>query len=242
MSKYNLFQGDYRIKKVVGECLGVSDPANLPFGSGKFYFEAFFYLSKRFGQPEVWGEYEDAGAWNFSVKDFTIQVLIDSTFVRFMIFGDKKTHHTSCLQTPYMVAYAREQTRNSDKLFAFSETLTPKQKEVNESIIDEFLEKEGIDIDLWTEEEWEKSGMQEKLDDFVFTYNDRISEVKQSDYERFGDYHYNAETRRALSVLRQFLHNMLTPIWIRDVPYNILGVGGTEYMKYEGNIEITLKQ
>ena len=78
MPYYNIFQGNSLVKEAIKEGL------KLPNNSiddiydnqyiNEFYFQAFFYLTKRFGMPKIYDDYKDAGVWPFSVKGFKIQI------------------------------------------------------------------------------------------------------------------------------------------------------------------------
>jgi hypothetical protein len=64
-----------------------------------------------------------------------------------------------------------------------------------------------------------------------------VSELKITDKA-----YQNAYTKKALKTLRQFLKNMLAPIWIRDVPYNLKGKlsykDACNLNRYNNNIKI----
>lgn len=61
--------------------------------------------------------------------------------------------------------------------------------------------------------------------------------------QKYGQTYSNALTRHALKTLDKFLKNLLTPVWIRDVPYNIKGqmTPNEAYAasKYKNNLKIT---
>ncbi len=72
-------------------------------------------------------------------------------------------------------------------------------------------------------------------------YNENVIDLDPKEIERkYGKIYSNKQTRKALRVLSKFLKNMLTPIRIRDVGFNIKGECGDEYGKYIGNIEYKL--
>jgi len=243
MSYHNIFQENKLINDAIIDGLKLEKTDRVRRDSQAYYFQAFFYLTKRFGMPKIYDEDKDAGIWTFTVKEFKIHILLDSVFVNFMIFGNSKFHDYSA-RKPYWVAYWRKSEKVKDKLYTEDYSnlnseipkLTETQEKTNETIWNQFCNENNID-DTWDNEKFESEGMQKKWWNFTSDYNSKIVGIEFKDYGKFGPYS-NANTKYALKTLRQFLNNMLTPIWVRDCDFNILGRGGSEYEKYANNINI----
>jgi hypothetical protein len=240
---YNIFQGNDLINNCIIEGLKLEKTDRVRIDSQEYYFQAFFYLTKRFGMPKIYDDYKDGGVWTFNVKEFKIQILLDSVFVNFMIFGNSKFIDYSN-RRPYWVAYRRKSVKVKDKLFTIDYSsfnsecpkLTKIQQKTNEDIWDKFCNENNID-DTWNDEKFKKEGMSIKWHDYIEEYNRKIVGVEFEDYEKFGTYS-NSSIKYALKILTKFLNNMLSPIWVRDCDFNILGRGGSEYEKYGNNIKI----
>lgn len=220
----NIFQGNRLIRKCIADSLGYNfDESKEEFKFSWFtkdiYFSAFFYLTNRFGSPIDDGDYKTAGTWNFKVKDFIIQIAFRSTDLEIIIYGEK-WHYYGGL-TEYQVKRQRLEIKNTHKLIHLD-------FENNKIMWDEnYVDSDEIKKQLESNE---------NLIDWVFKYNNEASgacelKIDNSPYE-------NAYTRRALKTLSQFLHNMLTPIWVRDCAFNIKGHCEGEFEKYNGNIDI----
>lgn len=222
----NIFQGNKLIRKCIADSLIYTfDKSKEEFKFSWFtkdiYFPAFFYLTNRFGNPVNYDDYKTAGTWNFKVKDFTIQITFLSTDLEIIIFGEKWHNHGGL--TVYQIKRQRLEIKNSHKLL--------------------HLDFENNKI-MWDENYVDSLEVKNKLEandenflEWVFKYNDEASGVNKLNIDNKP--YENAYTRRALKTLSQFLHNMLTPIWVRDCAYNIKGSCGTEFEKYNGNIDIT---
>lgn len=238
----NIFQGNILITKKVAEALGfeINEETHYGWFTRDIYFQTFFYLSKRFGQPAIYDDYKDAGTWTFHVKEFDIEVHMNSSWVIFMMFGRIGNNR---LHSPYAVKYQRRWRAERDNLICmYNEKRTEKEMLILRELFDKFKEIHNIDEEKISDEEFE-----EKYSHFWFEYinkyNEDIVNICYSEFtDKYGDVYQNSYTRRALRVLDKFLKNMLTPIWVRDVPYNIKGriTDGQSYYysKYLNNIEI----
>lgn len=252
MAKYNIFQGKNGIRETVALAWGYLEQAT-PIdkwwnGSNglklctsfteDMYLSAFFYLSQRFGfeKPE---EYKISGTWDFDVKDFTIRIELNSSWVEVMMFGEQsKTRHTS--SDPYGVAYVRAAKKKRAQLVDVFRQEERTEEEI--ALINHLAEKYMLHKypdkplpDFFPEEEKKEFWM-----DYVMDYNNSVIGINRDEFlAEFGEIYSNAYTRRALRTLRSFLNNMLVPIWIRDVPYNIKGVcdDSVDYWRYENNIK-----
>lgn len=243
MGYYNIFQGNKFISDTIIEGLKLKDTENAMLYSEKYYFQAFFYLTKRFGTPEIWNEDKDAGAWLFKVKEFKILISMDGFAVNFMIFGNAKYKDYSS-RTPYIVAYWRKSEKVAEKLYHEDYNqynkkileLTEAEKKINQEIWEHFLKLKGVD-DTWTQARLNREIKQEW---FYYTekYNQKITGISPAEYKKYGRDYSNSKTKFALKTLKQFLNNMLTPIWIRDCAFNILGRTNSDFKKYENNIKI----
>ena len=107
--------------------------------------------------------------------------------------------------------------------------------------MDKLCSKNGVD-DSWNQEGFEDK-LGQKWFDRILEYNNEIIGVDLEEFrEKHGKIYYSSKTRNALRTLDQFLKNMLTPIWIRDVPYNIKGVcSEREFDRHINNVKIEFK-
>jgi len=159
-----------------------------------------------------------------------------------MIFGDAKYKDYSML-SPSRVARIRAASEfEKDDFFTYlkdeNHKLTEKENATNNKIWEAFCKEYGID-NSWTNERFEKEGMDMKFHSYIHKYHNKMLGVDIEYYENKYGYNYsNSNIRFALKTLKQFLNNMLTPIWVRDCDFNILGRGGSEYEKYVNNINI----
>ncbi len=225
----NIFQGNSLIRKCIADSLGYNyDKTKDEFKCGWFtkdiYLSAFFYLVNRFGIPEKYeDDYKTAGMWSFFVKDFIIQITFLSTYLQISIFG-KKWHFFGGL-TEYDVRRNRLLRKNSHKLLHFVEISRDTEVSWNEKYVDTEEVEKGL---RESDNAWE----------YLCRYNDKASGVDKLEINNKP--YQNSYTKRALKTLTQFLNNMLTPIYVRDVAYNIKGRCGDEFAKYRDNIEIRL--
>lgn len=120
---HNIFHGNRLIGSVIEEVLlgaeikipeaGIYADNNYPFFTESFYFNAYFYLSKRFGHAKFpYDEHKEAGAWNIPCKsgkkhEFLISVRINSCFVEFIIYGEKNHKFQGYCPYPYWIAKER---------------------------------------------------------------------------------------------------------------------------------------
>jgi len=242
----NIFQGNILINKKVADILGCKNEEDIKYGwfTQDIYFETFFYLTKRFGDPVIYDDYKDAGTWHFKVKDFAFHVYMNSSWVNFIIFGKIGNFE---LYSPATVKYQRRWRDESDKLIRlFSDEHNDKEKAILKQLFDKFKEENHIDEEKITDEEFDEKYSYSWYK-FVNEYNNTIINVDFSEFtKKYGEVYQNAYTRRALRVLEKFLKNMLIPIYVRDVPYNIKGRISDEeanfYSRYENNIEIIFEE
>lgn len=235
----NIFQGNDAITKCIAESLGYTYDVNddlFKYGwfTKDFYFESFFYLTNRFGAPVNFDESKTAGTWRFKVKDFIIEITFTSSDVSFIIFGEK-WHQLGGLSTG-MVKYLREQWKVKSELVRFDgQCKTQAERALFDTVLKDFWHTNNIkSVDDMDNDYWFK------WFEYANEYNSKIVNVNiEKINERYGEIYSNSYTRRALKTLKQFLHNMLTDIYIRDVSYNLEGRSNGEFDKYEGNIEIT---
>lgn len=223
----NIFQGNELIRRCVADSLNYNfdeskDEFKHLWFTKDIYFAAFFYLTNRFGSPINYDDYKTAGTWSFSVKDFTIQITFRSTDLEIIVFGEK-WHNLGGL-TDYTVRRQRLERKNDHKLLHLDYK--------NNKISWDSMYVNSAEV---------RKGLSsaDNYFDWFFDYNNKASGVNKLHINHIP--YQNAYTRRAIKTLSQFLHNMLTPIWIRDCPYNIKGACGTEFEKYENNIEIKFK-
>jgi hypothetical protein len=242
--KYNIFQGSKLIQDTIAESLGYESNQKHSWFTKDMYFESFFYLSKRFGPPKIFDDYKDGGNWCFNIKQYQITISLNSSWVTFMVFGDYKlsnqfTHH------PYWVKLRREQLKKSDLLITHLDNPSKRSKYETEQIqklLDGFQEKNNIPDDITNEDFIEKYGCDFWIDE-INGFNNKILNVNFEEYEKYGEYS-NSGTRHALRTLRQFIQNMLTPIWVRDCPFNIKGRMSDQeayfFERYKNNVKIKL--
>ncbi len=257
MKKYNIFQGRNGITEVIYEVLGYEKTERLDNTITRdIYFETYFYLCNRFGNPIIVDDYKKIMIWKFEVKKYHIQIQLNSSWVTFIIFGQgsnkrilsKNNFRDYSMRSPYWVRYWREQERNKRKLInLYSEKKSKREQKIISKLWDVFFDKNGLESDEWTDERF-KSERQEngktKLDEWfkvLEKYNtDIINTENFKHYESRG--YSNSKTKHALRTLRQFLNNMLTPIYVRDCPFNIKGritdKESLNYSRFVDNIKI----
>lgn len=240
MRKYNIFQGNSQIENVVKKTLGYDLDLDCSYFTEDIYFSSFFYLTRRFGMPLEIDDYKKICIWDFKVKQYTIRVSLNSSWVTFIVFGDKKHEHMP-------LSWVKRRRIERDKegelidIHKSSDESTEDENKLLNNVFKEFCIIHNID-DTWTQEKFDK---EKGLDWFkyVFNYNEKVLEFDFTAFvDKYGKEQNNSYTRHALKTLQQFINNMLTPIWIRDVPYNIKGQGGEEYQKYVDNIRIDFIQ
>lgn len=239
----NIFQDRNGIREVIEELIG---------NEKDIYFQAYFYLCNRFGHPKVFDDYKKSMIWSFNVKNYIIQIKLNTSSVVFMIFG--KVNKTSILsknnfenyssRSPYWVKYWRELNRNKDKYFdIFAKKRTKQQKVLLEKIYDDFLAIYNPNNEGWIN--YSEKDINKLFTLFVDNYNEKVIGLENfKHYDKNG--YSNSKTRHALRTLRQFLNNMLTPISVRDVSFNIKGkMKHSEvhfYNRYVDNIKIEYKK
>jgi hypothetical protein len=250
--KTNIFQGDFGESNPIQKVLfpdfkipnnGYGDDYEVSKKTREIYFQAFFYLTKRFGESNKHriDDCKHAGRWDFAVKNYQITVLIDSCSVNFIVFGKRGSFLSSA--TPYNVKKERFALK-SDKVINIFDVQEKDTAAINQLATefcaekgiddnwDSFAEKINTDIQLWQD-----------FSDKIFRHNHQVQGFSiKSINEKHGTYYDNAEKRRARRTLEQFLKNMLSPISVRDCSFNITGiVSDADYFKFSGfadNIKI----
>ncbi len=194
------------------------------------YLSAFFYLTKRFGVPEIYDSYKDAGNWNFKVKNYHIRIRLDSSGIVVLIYGKGKVTERFIFDSPYRIMQLRKMrkyqdvTLDQDRFFVKSKHYDPKHQEKIIDCLNKFIEEHNID-DAYCQQHFGKPNDNECLYEINEMYEDQlfsIGEVEEIE-QKYGRNYSNSRTRHAVKVLERFLRNMLEPIWIRDVAYNIKG-------------------
>ena len=253
MGHYNIFQGRNGINEIVYDVLGYEKKERLDITITRdIYFQSYFYLCNRFGNPIIIDDYKKIMIWNFKVKQYIIQVQLNSSWVTFIIFGkgsNKKTlskHNFKNydMRSPFWIRYWREQERKKYKLInIFSEKKSLREKKIIDKLWNDFFDKNGLASDEWTDERFQNEEQDNgltKLQEWikiVEKYNTDIINVDNFKHYK-SDGYSNSKTKHALKTLRQFLNNMLTPIYVRDCAFNIKGRCGDENNKYIDNIKI----
>lgn len=235
--KYNIFQGNQLLLNQVAKSLGYENPENSWF-TEDIYLSTYFYLSKRFGPPAIYDDYKLAGTWDFKVKNYTIRIELNSNWVIFIVFGPPKYRNYAARSCPYWVKRRRlERLKEAELIDLFAQENTDEESQKIEDVFRKFCLDEGID-NSWTDERFQK----EKLHDWIKFIDQYNNQVIGLDYDSFtakhGSLYINSGIRHALRTLDSFLKNMLTPIWIRDVPYNIKGRCDPKLDIYTDNIPI----
>ncbi|TFD96701.1 hypothetical protein E2605_07730 [Dysgonomonas capnocytophagoides] len=246
MSKLNIFQGNKLLNKTVCRALGYEETEeNVTYGwfTENIYTNAFFYLTKRFGNCDIYDGYKDGGIWNFYVKDYTIRIYLNSSWVSFIVFGKIGNMDVN---SPYLTKYRREWRRKENQLINTfkqdGEGWTRKERPIIEKLYNSFLEEKGVDEKSITQQEWNDKYSYDWYE-CIEEYNRQVIGIDHTEIlNKYGDSYQSAYTRHALRTLDQFIKNMLVPTWIRDVPYNIKGVitdkEARSNSRYENNIKI----
>lgn len=237
---FNIFQGNNIILSNVAKSLGYDADQTQSWFTRDIYFQAFFYLSKRFGPPTCFDSYKEAGAWSFKVKQYIIEIRLNSSWVEFMVYGKISNMF---VHNPYVVKLNRERLKKRDLIIGYGKW-NEAEKTIAKSLFKTFMIENNIDESLTQEQFNEK--YTHKWYDRIGQYNESVLNINYDDIVGLYGYNYhNSYTRHAIKTLNQFLNNMLTPIWVRDVAYNIKGKLSDEealfYRKYSDNIAIELK-
>ena len=247
--RYNIFQGSKSVKKVIYETLGYEIEENMTsMITSDIYFEAYFYLCNRFGTPYIVDDYKKVMIWAFEVKQYTIEIQLNSGWVTFIIYGNgsdknilsKNNFSEYSSRKPYWVRYWREcEKKKSELINIYSNKKSKNEKLVINKLFEEFSLLHNID-DTWTNKRFQKEKMSEWIK-YLQEYNNKILNTDSFKHLLEKDIYSNSKTKHALKTLRQFLNNMLTPIYIRDVPYNIKGGCIDNFDRYVNNIKIEFK-
>jgi hypothetical protein len=246
MEKYNIFQGNTAISEVIYEVLGYEKNKYMSSSVTKdIYFQSYFYLCNRFGEPEVFDDYKKIMVWRFKVKQYMIEINLNSSWVNFIIYGagsnkkvlSKNNFRDYSMKSSFFVRYWREEQKNKNKFLNFySEKKTIREVKIINKLWNNFSKLNSFDSDEWTSERIAEE-KQSEWNEYLENYNksiintDVFKELSKESY-------YNSNTKHALKTLRQFLNNMLTSISIRDCSFNIKGRCGCENEKYTNNIKI----
>jgi hypothetical protein len=234
----NIFQGNDLIIKTIAKTLGYSEEQEYSSFTEDIYFQAFFYLSKRFGEPSRFDDYKEAGAWRFKVKNYIIDVRLNSLWVEFIVYGKIGNHE---LNSPYIVKAIREKRKKEKLLLNEYGKWNETETIIVRNLFSEFLLENKIDESM--EQDVFDKEYSMKWFEYVCSYNIKILDVDFDEIvKKYGHSYQNSYTRHALKTLSQFINNLLTPIWIRDVPYNLKGQIKDKdlhlYERYQDNIKI----
>ena len=247
MSRVNIFQDNKFIRETIASTFGYPKEQKHSWFTKDIYFQTYFYLTKRFGFPEIVDDYKKISVWDFEVKDYTIRIEMNSSWVIFMMFGDSKYFNLATYPISW-IKYNREADKKKHLMIINTEHPEKRSKYEKEKLTELFQEfqlEKGFSDDI-SNEEFNKNYALEFWSDRVDEFNKKILGINHSEItEKYGRDYSNSKTRHALKTLRQFLYNMQTPIWIRDVPFNIKGFMTDEdafkYSRYENNISIKFK-
>lgn len=238
--RYNIFQGNELLLRKVADVWGYEVSEDRLRGSmtSDIFFQSFFYLTQRFGPHKKYDEYKDAGLWNFKVDEYLIQILLNTSWVIVMVFGDAKHERLSSMSPYWVKKNRRIKARRKDYVNMWSEEKTEQEEKILQEQWDIFCSNHGID-DTWTQEKYDKSGKSIDWMKHMDAYNDKILDVDYGEItEKYGRNYQNRQTKKALRILEKFLKNMLTPVHVRDCNYNIKGMCGNEYDNYIDNVQI----
>ena len=261
MEKQNIFQGNELIQKQIAKSLGyeidetqteLQRSFSLSTITEDIYFESFFYLSQRFGAHQKYDNSKDGGLWNFKVKNYDIQLRLNTSWLIVMIFSDthenklsKQNFGNYSRRTPFRMAQWRQSKRKRALLIdTMTDTYTDDEIKIMNKLYPAFCNENGIDLQISSEDF--NANHSNKWFDYVEKYNDSIINVNKADYEKYGYNYQNSKTRHALRTLDQFLKNMLVPFYIRDCYFNIKGrVEDSDIEKcnrYADNIKIEFEK
>ncbi len=243
---FNIFQGNSLIRNTIAKSLGYEMPQKFTWFSEDMYFETFFYLTKRFGQSaNNFDDDKEAARWNFKVKQYKISISLNSSWVEVMMYVKSngknpmgKTYFENYShRSPYRMAYWRKQVLLKNKLIPeYSIPDNKAQLKIRDEQWDIFCKTTPL-----TEND-KHEDISKAWFEHVSEYNKSIMNIDPKDYDKYGADYMNSKTKHAIRTLEQFLHNMLTPIWVRDCRFNIKGRCENEYDKYINNIKIELEK
>lgn len=231
----NVFsQFDKNIKQAIKEELSLIEESNDLYSIDSIYFPSYFYLTKRFGEADIEDEYKNAGVWWFYVKEFKIRVKLDSSDIRFDVFSNKPFWKLSFISPSDIKSIRLNEKFKNQLIVLFPSKNHNYPQEVVELTNSKYKEYLAL----------EKEDPTYSWIDFATEYNNKITGFSSEDAiafdEKYGKYHYTSHTRFALKTLRQFLRNMLVPVWVRDVAYNIKG--RDEYIDFDNENNISIKR
>ena len=239
---YNIFQGNKLLEDEVINALELDIDTTTDYRmyniTPDIYFQTFFYLTQRFGPSFKLDDYKDAGVWCFKVKQFTIEVRMNSSWVIFMVFGRK----WSLALSPCQVKYNRVRRDKRDYLINLhTDKRTDKEVEILNNLWPVFAQINGI-TDETTKEEFVQK-YQYKWFEYIEAHNESVMDIDLNAFtEKYGELRKGSYERHALRALHQFLKNMLTPVYVRDVAYNIKGrisdAEACKYGRYVNNVKI----
>lgn len=239
--RYNIFQGNKQLQNVVAKSLGFEESPEHSWFTRDMFFETYFYLSKRFGQPKILDDYKDGGTWDFTVKNYKIRITLNSSWVSFIVFGEYRLRN-ELINSPYIVKRIRQERVNRHLLIPIMDEYSEDEKILVDPIFDKFCKIEGVD-ESWTQEKFDKEGKGMLWFDYCMDYNNKVLGVNYNEFnKKHGSEYSNSKTRHALKTLNQFINNMLTPINVRDCHFNIKGrITDDEayfFERYTDNIKI----
>jgi len=214
------------------------------------YFQAYFYLSKRFGDGTKHYSCDtdkDAAIWRFKVKYLYIDVRLSSCNVLFYVYAPRKRYDDMVLDVIELAHFRNRYAKRHLLIHYWNyHNFSEDEQQMFDNAVSQFAKQKNILLDTESDEFWDK------YDDDIFEYIDTINEkvlnfnwqkYKQLQ-KKYGKYR-NAQTRYAIRTFESFLKNMLVPIDIDDCSYNIKGRVADEdyfrFMQYKNNIKITLK-
>jgi hypothetical protein len=147
------------------------------------------------------------------------------------------------VNSPYTVKYMREWSKKRDLIIDELGNWNEKEEKIAKKLFESFLTDNKVESE--TQEQFDEQ-FGNKWFECIYEHNNSIIDVSYEDVTRlYGDSYQNSYTRHALKTLNQFINNLLTPIWIRDVAYNIKGqISDNDarfYEKYRNNIKIHFK-
>lgn len=237
MSRYNIFQGNRVISEVIEQTLfpeikipdepEFDDPDRYPFCTEKIYFPAFFYMTQKYGIGKKPDPYKIAAEWDFERKEFIIRISMNSCFVEFLMFGPAKPYRGYSSMTPYRVKWNRERNRKKHLLIPEMmddvDVLTKEQTRNQLTLWKKFCTENAV-YEGMTQKEFTERKLDDKWMAVISEYNKAVIGVSYAEYDaRYGREYRNRHTRRALRVFRSFLKELMQPISVRDVEFNILG-------------------
>lgn len=227
----NIFQGNQQIRQIICQELEVEGGKHGDFFyTNKYYFQAFFYLTQRFGVH--YKQFYDVATWSFKIKHYVIEIVFNDSFFYFIIFGNETKFNN---RDQYRLWVKRNRNAKKYHNTIFDET-TDFSKGEAKLFLDYFLKANAIES---ISEESFDAGYGDAFYEVVQVHNDLYLNEGVDKKIHTLEHHTNSLKNHALRTLRQFIRNLHTPVRLKDVNYNIRGVCGCEYNHYENNVKIT---